>query len=207
MTTLKYAVLLLFATSAVAAAPDLSSELRVVRTVNVRSSQWKSSQDQAAELRQKLDAVIPSLIPDPSDGADLIIEYEESVIGLTDAIQAKEWRATLFHLACQSPDFGEPASRIRRGKCENNLFVRVAMGKMSGTVAMDRSAVEDFAYVLRDAILGFAPATKAPVPAVPVPAVSAPARPLPVMTDGDLIITGGAEPITFEPSPSPQTAP
>lgn len=161
--TIKCAVLLLFATS-VAAAPGPSKELLTVRTVKVRSSRGKVSQDQAADLRQKIDEVIPFLIPDTSDEADLIIEFEESLISSDDG-PSRNWRATLYHLACQSRELGEPPSRIVRGQCENNLFVRVGMGKMSGRVPMDRSAAEDFAYALRDAIVGFAPATSVPAPA------------------------------------------
>lgn len=174
MATIKWAVLLLLTTSAGAAAPDIASELRTVRTVNVRTS--RSSPEQAVELRQKLDEIIPSLIPDASEEADLIIEYSSS-----SSDQGIRWQATLFRLACQSPEFGEPPSRIVRGTCENNVFVRIGMGKMSGAVAAGASATDDFAYALRDAILGFAPSST-PRP-MPVPA-------LPVIPEGDLVITG-----------------
>jgi len=205
--TIKCAVLLLFATS-VAAAPGTSNELLTVRTVKVRSSRSKAAEDQAAVLRQKLDEIIPSLIPDTSDEADLIIDYEEYVTGSSDA-EATAWRATLYHLACQSRDFGEPPSRIVRGQCENNVFVRVGMGKMSGVVAPDRSGAEDFAYLLRDAILGLAPATTAPVPPVPVAPLPFSVHPQPVNVNSNLIISGSnnLEGLTFEPSSPPQSAP
>jgi len=189
MATIKWAVLLLLATSAGAAAPDTSSELLMVRTVNIRSTQKKWSLDQAVELRQKLDEVVPILIPDPSDGADLMIEYEESITGTTDADRATTWRATLFRLACQSREFGEPPSRIVRGKCENNLFVRIGMGKLSGAVPIGRSAKEDFASALRDAIFGFAPANKAPVAPPPVAPVPVPAPPQPAGAFSSQLIT------------------
>lgn len=173
MATIKWAVLLLFATSASAAAPDIAAELRSVRTVNVRTpSEW--SPDHAAELWQKFDEIIPSLVPGPSEEADLVIEYSEvAVAGSSNAGQGTTWQATLFHLACQSPGFGEPPGPIVRGKCENNVFVRVGFGKLSGAVALGASATEDFAYALRDAILGLASMTSAPVP------------PLPQYVDGD----------------------
>lgn len=172
MATIKWAVLLLFATSAGAAAPDVAAELRAVRTVNVRTS----SPEQAVELGQKIDAIIPSLIPDPSEEADLIIEYSSS-----NTNQGTTWHASLFHLACQSPEFGVPPSRPVHGRCENNVFVHVDLDWMSGVVPAGASATEDFAYALRDAILGFAPSS-APVP-TPVPA-------LPVIPEGDFVLTG-----------------
>jgi len=204
MATIRCAVLLLFATS-VAAAPDLSPELLTVRTVKVCSSGDKASQDQAAELRQKIDEVIPSLIPDTSDEADLLIEFEESLISSDDG-PSKRWRATLYHLACQRRELGEPPGRIVRGRCENNLFVRVGMGKMYGQVAMDRSATEDFAHVLRDAILGCAPVPAAPAPEPPV-AVPELRPPDIVIEDPPVEDDDSDEQLTSEPSPPPQTEP
>ena len=171
MATIGCAVLLLvlplLATSA-AAAPVKSNELLTVRTVKVRSSRSETSEKQAAALREKLDEILPSLIPDTSDEADLIIDYEETLSASSNDELTTEWRASLYRLACQSRELGEPPSRIVRGQCENNLFVRIALGKMHGVVTPDRGGPEDFAYALRDAMLGVVPLAPEPLPVVRV---------------------------------------
>lgn len=145
--------LLLPATSAGAATRDASSDLRRVRTVEIRSTQWRKFwPEKLDELRRTVAEAIPSVVVESSDGADLIIDYEEK----GDADQGTAWLATLFRLGCQSPNFGEPPSPVVDGRCPANVFVQIGMGSMSGTAPAGQSGVNDFAFTLRDAILGFA---------------------------------------------------
>ena len=131
-------------------------DLSFVRTIAVVSGDSLIS---AEDLCSRLEYWLAEYPQVRREEADLLIEYEESPGWAYNSDPTVDspindhvgWTATLFRLGCQSPERGgNPTSPID-GQCENGVYVRIELGRLSGFARDRESAIEAFASEIRNA--------------------------------------------------------